>query len=420
MPCRQICAAQSVVLLAFFLAGCDRHTAAAAKKAEPPATVPNVPKEDQLNTFTLTPEAETRLGIVTVAVEKRPTVRMRTYGGEVVLPTGASLVVTAPLAGFLKSPSTGGIPKTGAAVKKGQPIYELVPGLDGKSILSPAEKLNVAIARANLAQSQNDADAQVQQTDEQMKAAKIELDRADMLERTSSGTRRAADQARAAYVIAEKAYKAAVLRKDLWDKVQFDEEAGEFKPLVIEAPQSGIIRGEHAAANEGVAPGALLFEVMNLSTVWVKVPVYVGELREIAEDQPARLSDLEDRLGKAAIEARPVSAPPTALAVSSTADLYYETDNTDGRFRPGQKVNASLPLHEEREGLVIPWSAVVFDINGGTWVYQSLGKQKYTRRRVQVKYVVDSTAVLAGGPGAGVTIVTEGAAELFGTEFFTK
>jgi len=108
------------------------------------------------------------------------------------------------------------------------------------------------------------------------------------------------------------------------------------------------------------------------------------------------------------------------VALASSADLYYEVDNKDGRFRPGQKMNAGLPLRDEREALVVPESAIVYDILGGSWVYESVGEHKYSRRRVQVKYVLDKTAVLGNGPPAGTKIVSEGAAELLGTEFFVS
>lgn len=405
-----------MILLALFAAGCSQKSAGSTAKAEPASKVPNVPKEDQLNTFEISPAAEVRLGIVTVPIEKRATVRRRMYGGEVTLPTGASLIVTAPLPGFLRSPAQGGIPKMGEHVHKGQPIYELVQRLDGKSILSPSEKFSMLQARITLEQAQNDAEAQVQQTQVQVDAAKIALERADRLLRDQAGTARVVDEAKAALSLAEKGHDAALSRKKLVDNMHIDEE-GMLNPLVVEAPQEGIIRAEHATAGEGVAAGAPLFEVMNTRVMWVKVPVYVGELHDIAADQPAHLSNPEDRLGASAVVAPPVSAPPTALALSSTADLYFEIDNPTGHFRPGQKVNANLALNEDQESLVIPYSAVETDINGGTWVYESLGEHKFTRRRVQIKYVVDSIAVLKSGPAVGAQIVTEGAAELFGTEF---
>ena len=60
---------------------------------------------------------------------------------------------------------------------------------------------------------------------------------------------------------------------------------------------------------------------------------------------------------------------------------------------------------------------MLYDAHGGTWVYQKAGAHAYHRRRVEVKTVVDSLAVLAGGLEPGTEVVTDGAAELFGTEF---
>jgi multidrug efflux pump subunit AcrA (membrane-fusion protein) len=340
--------------MAALTAGCGQKTSA-APKAEPAAKVPkDAPKEDKLNEFELTPKAEERLGIATTPIEKKPVVRMRTYGGEVVLPTGASLIVTAPLGGFLKSPPDGGVPRVGEPVRKGQPMYVLATGLSKKqSVMTPAEYVNLIVALTNLAQSRNDAQSQADQTEDQLKLARIELERAESLV-GGAGTRAAVDRAKTAFSVAQTAYDFAIKRKKLWDDAQLNEDEGSFKSIVIEAPEDGIIRTESATANQAVAPGAPLFEVMNTSTVWIKVPVYVGELGEIDVQQPARLSNLEDRTGATAVVAKPVSAPPTAVALASSADLYYEVDNENGRFRPGQKMNAGLPLRGERDALVVP------------------------------------------------------------------
>src|SRR5260221_9651056 len=118
MCVRQIAAA-GVIILALLATGCGQKSAGSTVAAAPASKVPNVPKEDQLNTFEISPAAEERLGIVTTEVEKRAMPRKRMYGGEVTLPTGASLIVTAPLPGFLRSPAQGGIPKTGERVAKG-------------------------------------------------------------------------------------------------------------------------------------------------------------------------------------------------------------------------------------------------------------------------------------------------------------
>ena len=73
---------------------------------------------------------------------------------------------------------------------------------------------------------------------------------------------------------------------------------------------------------------------------------------------------------------------------------------------------------------MVPWSAVVHDIHGGTWVYERTAPRVYTRRRVEVKHVqgsgAEAQAVLARGPAPGAMVVSVGAAELFGTEFGTR
>src|SRR5262245_11742553 len=71
-----------------------------AKSAPPPvpATVPKPFKEEQATTLTLTAEAEQRLKIATGTVEKKEVARRRHYGGEVAIPPGRAVIVSAPLA----------------------------------------------------------------------------------------------------------------------------------------------------------------------------------------------------------------------------------------------------------------------------------------------------------------------------------
>ena len=54
-----------------------------------PATVSGHVAEADLQTIKLTPDADRRLGIETVAIERRPMPRSRLYGGEIVLPPRA-------------------------------------------------------------------------------------------------------------------------------------------------------------------------------------------------------------------------------------------------------------------------------------------------------------------------------------------
>jgi hypothetical protein len=103
--------------------------------------------------------------------------------------------------------------------------------------------------------------------------------------------------------------------------------------------------------------------------------------------------------------------------VAVTVDLHYLLPNPERRFQPGQKVTVSVPLHESEAGLVVPYGAILYDIDGGTWVYEASSPQVFVRRRVELARVIADLAVLRRGPPAGTSVVTVGAAELFGTEF---
>jgi hypothetical protein len=65
---------------------------------------------------------------------------------------------------------------------------------------------------------------------------------------------------------------------------------------------------------------------------------------------------------------------------------------------------------------VIPYRAVLYDVNGRAWVYTMPAPLTYVRHRVAVDYVEGERAVLSDGPPPGTAIVTDGVAELYGIE----
>lgn len=230
-----------------------------------------------------------------------------------------------------------------------------------------------------LAQSQIDADGQVEQAKVQVQAAQIALNRAEQMRRDKVGTERSVDDARMQLGLAEANLKTAHERRDLL--------------------------------------GPALLDVNNRSTFWVRVPVYVDDIAGLNTAAQARVGGLTNSSENATRLALPVAAPPSANPAAATVDLFYEVKNSDASLRPGQRVGVSIPLRSDDENLVVPWSALVYDVNGGSWIYQALESNIYQRRRVQVLRVVGDQAAVTGDIAAGIEVVTAGVAELFGTEF---
>ena len=379
-------------------------TPAAAKteKPAPPATVTKVLKEDEINLIKLTPEAVQRVGIETAAVERRSVPQSRTYGGEAMIPFGQTVLVAAPLGGELHVTDKG-LPRPGSQVRKGQPILSLSP------LLTPEARTTLAAARV-------DAEGQIKNALTQVEGTRIAHQRAKKLLRDDVGSQRNVDETQAQFEFAQKTFEAAEARRDLLVKALGEFDKGTGAPLMIEAPTDGMLRALSAQPGQVVPAGGALFEIVDLSRMWIRVPVYVGDRSDLAADADADVVPLTARPGPTSQRARPVAAPPSANPLAGTVDLYYELANAESPLAPGQRVGVNIPLIGEADSLTLPWSAVVHDIHGGTWVYEMTAEHTFVRRRIVVRFTRDGLAVLSSGPAVGTKVVTAGAAELFGTE----
>jgi len=65
---------------------------------------------------------------------------------------------------------------------------------------------------------------------------------------------------------------------------------------------------------------------------------------------------------------------------------------------------------------VMPYGALLYDTEGGTWTYTNPESLVYVRHRVEVDYIEGDVAILSDGPPVGSAVVIVGAAELYGSE----
>jgi RND family efflux transporter MFP subunit len=395
-----------------------------AKSSKAPAKVEVLPKETELARITLTEDAHRRLGITTAALTKQSVERHTTIGGDVLIPHGKSIVVAAPVAGTIASPEGGSIPLPGQWVEVGAPVLTLVPLLSPeRDVPTPVERVQIANTRATLLSALTVARGDVARSQAEADAARIRLERAEQLFADKAGSMREVDDARALVNVHEATLYAAREREEQLAQLaeELESAGGEGgegpTPLSLTSPQAGLVRNLSVSRGQTVNAGTTLFEVADTSTMWIRAPVYVGLLQEVDTDVPARIVDLNGQSSFEPREARPVEAPPSADPASSTADLYFETDNADKLLRPGQRVGIELRLRGEEQSLVAPAKSILYDIHGGTWVYAVTGERCFERRRVAVRHTVDDRAVLAEAPPEGTEVVVDGAAELFGTEF---
>lgn len=374
------------------LNGCGSSPAPQKAVAVPAAKVDNRVKESDLTRVTLSPEAERRLGIALVPVSEGTAPNQARIAGDVMVIPGKAMIVAAPASGTVVLARRD--IEVGQTIRIGQPVFRLTP------MLAPVRDLKTTY------------EADMQSAKSRLDTAKQQLDRAQQLLRDMAGSKRNVELAAQEYGQAKAAYDAAQERLKRLETHPLDADVD----MLVVAPSNGIVRQILAADKQNVTAGAPLFEVADFKNVWLRVPVYSGDLKDVAAASTVVIRDIDG--GGPVLAGRRVEAPPTADALAVTTDLYYEISNADLRLRPGQRLSVTLPLRAvTRAGLSVPLSALLYDVYGGTWVYVNEGPHVYRRQRVELTETAGHTAFLSRGVTPGAKVVSQGAAELFGTEF---
>jgi hypothetical protein len=188
-------------------------------------------------------------------------------------------------------------------------------------------------------------------------------------------------------------------------------------------PSKGETVYRQFAPGQVVVSGQASSEVPDRSTVGVRVPLSRGDLKKVAQGQPAsvlplaRGGDDDDDEGGPGLTAQRVETLAVGDPKKPTAALFYVVDSPEHGLVPGQRVRVRLPLSGKGEKRkVVPYSAVLYDVHGETWVYTNPEPLVFVRHKVDVDYIEGDVAVLEDGPRSGTAVVTVGASLLLGTE----
>ena len=88
--------------------------------------------------------------------------------------------------------------------------------------------------------------------------------------------------------------------------------------------------------------------------------------------------------------------------------------------KAAERLGVTTGAVETVEGkLQVPYSSLIYDASGVTWVYTNPEPLVFIREPVAVERIEAPTVKLASGPQPGTKIVTVGAAELLGAELDT-
>lgn len=105
---------------------------------------------------------------------------------------------------------------------------------------------------------------------------------------------------------------------------------------------------------------------------------------------------------------------PAELEPIKGTDVHRVIVDPEGVERAGIQTS---PIRQNGDGMVMPYSAVIYDAEGHTYTYTSPEPRTYVRQKIVIDRVEGDSVMLFDGPPAGTEVVTVGAAFVYGTEF---
>ena len=175
-------------------------------------------------------------------------------------------------------------------------------------------------------------------------------------------------------------------RLQLWDIAKQDIRRLEknrqvTKTLKLYAPNSGVVTMKMALEGQFVKKGMELFQIADLSSVWVQADIYESEFAWVKEGQVAEV--ILPYLGKKKISAKVSYLYPYLDPKTRTMKARLNLDNTDLELKPDMFVNVRIKTQPIAGALVVPSEAIIYSGEKNT-IFVALGGGKFEPRQVKI------------------------------------
>ena len=170
----------------------------------------------------------------------------------------------------------------------------------------------------------------------------------------------------------------------------------------VPAPISGVVLARNASIGTVAGEGAALYEIADLSELWVDLHIFGADAQHITAGVPVLVTRMSD--GVTAETTLERVLPGTATASQSTV-ARATIRNLDGLWRPGSAVNARVTVDHQPVNLVVPLSAL--QTSGEDDVVYVRQGETYFTRPVKVGRRDAKRVEIVSGLKAGEQVVVE-------------
>jgi Cu(I)/Ag(I) efflux system membrane fusion protein len=200
---------------------------------------------------------------------------------------------------------------------------------------------------------------------------------------------------------------AARQRLRLWDisdnQIKQIEQTGKpVRTLTLYSSVSGFVTQKMAVLGMKVMPGEKLFDIADLSTLWIIADIYEYELPFVKVGQTARIT-LSYFPGKE-LSSKIDYIYPTISADTRTAKIRLTLPNPKGQLKPQMFTNVEIRISLGKK-LVIPESAVI-DTGISQVVYVDKGGGAFEPREVELGLRADGAVEVLRGIKAGEKVAS--------------
>lgn len=198
-------------------------------------------------------------------------------------------------------------------------------------------------------------------------------------------------------------------RLRLWDiseeQIEKLEQTGEVsRTMTLYSPITGFVMRRNLYEQQYVKPDTQLYEIADLSTIWVEADIYEYELPHVQVGQAA-VMQLSYAPGKT-YRGRVTYLYPTLDDKSRTARVRLEFPNPDLALKPGMFTDVDLKI-DYGTAVVVP-SEAVLDSGTRRVVFIAKNDGYFEPREIQVGPQVNGKTLVLSGLKAGETVVTSG------------
>jgi Cu(I)/Ag(I) efflux system membrane fusion protein len=174
------------------------------------------------------------------------------------------------------------------------------------------------------------------------------------------------------------------------------------RTMKIRAPIRGFVGKKSVLAGAFVQPGTEMFQVADLSSVWVIVDVYAGDVARVKVGQRATV-EVPTYPGER-FEGKIAFIYPAMAQSTRSLQARIEVRNPGLRLRPGMYGDVAIEVAKAL-AVVVPAEAIV-DTGEARYVFVAQGAGKFEPRPVTVGWTEGGRAAIVAGVAEGERVVT--------------